>query len=109
MNEDWARPVVHGEIEAGDAGGQAAFCRRLFNWEIGRGLIMPIPAGLGGPEPGPAGHIRQGEHSGVSPYVPVRDLGASPALAAQLGARGVAQPFHIPGRPTLARLPYPPA
>src|SRR5437879_759972 len=54
----WARPVVHWEIEALDADRIRDFYRDLFNWDIGDGPIMQIAAGLGGPEPGPAGHIR---------------------------------------------------
>ena len=77
MGDDWARPVVHWEIEALDAERQRAFYGELFNWEIGDGPIMQIPAGLGGPEPGPAGHVRQGERSGVALYIQVRDIGAS--------------------------------
>ncbi len=77
MGEDWARPVVHWEIEALDAERQRAFYGELFKWEIGDGPIMPIPAGIGGPEPGPAGHIRQGERSGIALYVQVRDIRAS--------------------------------
>jgi predicted enzyme related to lactoylglutathione lyase len=64
VGEDWARPVVHWEIEARHPGPVADFYRRLFNWEVGEGPV--IPAGLGGPEPGPSGHIRQGERSGVT-------------------------------------------
>ena len=67
MSDDWARPVVHWEIEARDPEGQRAFYGSLFNWEIGDGPIMQIPAGLGGPEPGPGGHLRQGDRSGVTP------------------------------------------
>jgi predicted enzyme related to lactoylglutathione lyase len=102
VGEDWARPVVHWEIEARDPERQAGFYRRLFNWEIGGGPIMQIPAGLGGPEPGPAGHIRQGDRSGVALYVQVRDLRASLALATELGGTVVAEPFDVPGGPTLA-------
>jgi predicted enzyme related to lactoylglutathione lyase len=61
-----------------------------------------LGAGLGGPEPGPAGHIRQGERAGVSLYVQVGDLRASLALAVSLGGRVVAEPFDVPGGPTLA-------
>jgi predicted enzyme related to lactoylglutathione lyase len=104
LSEDWARPVVHWELEARDPDRQTDFYRRLFNWEIGEGPIRPIPAGLGGPEPGPAGHIRQSDRSGVTLYVQVRDLRASLALASQLGAEVVAEPFDIPGGPTLAAL-----
>src|SRR5256885_8300593 len=77
VGKDWARPVVHWEIIARDPGRQAAFYRELFNWEVGDGPIMQIPAGLGGPEPGPGGHIRAGEHPAVILYVQVRDLRAA--------------------------------
>jgi uncharacterized protein len=102
MSADWARPVVHWEIEASDPERQRAFYRDLFNWEIGDGPIMDIPAGLGGPEPGPAGHIRGGDTPGVRLYVQVRDLRASLARAAELGATVVLEPFDVPGGPTLA-------
>ena len=102
MGEDWARPVVHWEIEARDPAGQTTFYRQLFNWEIGDGAIHQIPPGLGGPDAGPAGHIRQSQRSGVSLYVQVRDLRASLALASELGAEIVAEPFDVPGGPTLA-------
>lgn len=107
MGEDWARPVVHFEIVARDPERQAAFYRALCNWEIGAGPFMAIGAGLGGPEPGPAGHMRQGERSGVSLYVQVRDLRTSLALAVELGATIVAEPFDIPGGPTLAAVDDP--
>ena len=58
MAQDWARPVVHWEIEATDPERQRAFYADLFNWQIGDGFIMEIPPGIGGPEPGPGGHIR---------------------------------------------------
>ncbi len=102
MGDDWARPVVHWEIVARDPERQAAFYRALCHWEIGDGPIMAIPAGLGGPEPGPAGHIRQGDRAGVSLYVQVRELRVSLALAVELGGRIVAEPFDVPDGPTLA-------
>ncbi len=68
---------------------------------------MPIPPGLGGPEPGPGGHIRQGDRAGVTLYVQVRDLRASLALAVELGARLVVEPFDVPGGPTLAAVEDP--
>ena len=105
--EDWARPVVHWEIVARDAGRQAAFYRELFNWEIGDGPIMEIPAGLGGPEPGPGGHIRRGDRPGVVLYVQVRDLRASLARAVELGGTLVTEPFDVPGGPTLAAVDDP--
>jgi predicted enzyme related to lactoylglutathione lyase len=94
--------VVHWEIVARDAAAQADFYRQLCHWEIGDGPIMEIPPGLGGPEPGPAGHIRQGEHSRVTLYVQVRDIRHSLDQAAGLGAKVLAEPFDIPNGPTLA-------
>jgi hypothetical protein len=107
MTQDWARPVVHWEIEARDAEAQRSFYSRLFSWDIGDGPIMQIPAGLGGPEPGPAGHIRQGERSGVTLYVQVRDLAESLALATELGGAVVMEAFDVPGGPTIAFLTDP--
>ena len=91
MSTDWARPVVHWEIVARDPERQRAFYRDLFNWDIGDGPIMQIPPGIGGPEPGPGGHLRQSDRSGVTLYVQVRDLRASVARATELGAT-VARP-----------------
>ena len=102
MSDDWARPVVHWEIEARDAERQRAFYAELFNWSIGDGPIMNIPAGLGGPEPGPAGHIREGASAGVRLYVQVRDIAASLARTAELGGSVISQPFDVPGGPTIA-------
>ncbi|MBV8982325.1 MAG: hypothetical protein JO086_15590 [Acidimicrobiia bacterium] len=99
---DWARPVVHWEIEARDPERQKAFYSELFNWKIGDGFIMDIQPGLGAPEPGPAGHLRQSGRSGVNLYVQVRDLQASLTKAVELGATVVAEPFDVPGGPTLA-------
>jgi predicted enzyme related to lactoylglutathione lyase len=99
---DWARPVVHWEIVARDPERQAAFYRELFGWEIGDGPIAMVTPGIGGPEPGPGGHFRQGDQPGVVLYVQVRDLRASMARAAELGGMVVMEPFDIPGGPTLA-------
>lgn len=107
MSDDWARPVVHWEIEARDPERQREFYRALFNWDVGEGAIMAIPAGLGGPEPGPAGHIRGGGRSGVTLYVQVRDLRASLAKAAELGGSVLAEPFDVPDGPTLAAIADP--
>jgi predicted enzyme related to lactoylglutathione lyase len=107
MSDDWARPVVHWEIEAIDADRQRAFYGELFNWDIGDGPIMQIAAGLGGPEPGPAGHMRQGDRSGVALYIQVRDIKASLAKAADLGGTVLAEPFDSPGGPTLAPIADP--
>ena len=102
MEDDWARPVVHWEIEARDPGCQRAFYRALFNWSIGDGPIMTIAPGLGGPEPGPAGHIRQSERSAVSLYVQVRDLAESLARVSEFGGKVHSEPFDVPDGPTIA-------
>ena len=107
MESDWPRPVVHWEIEALDAERQRAFYAELFSWTIGDGPIMQIGAGLGGPEPGPAGHLRQSGRSGVTLYVQVRDIRASLAKAEELGGAIVAEPFDVPGGPTLAAITDP--
>jgi hypothetical protein len=99
--------VVHWEIEARDHERQRAFYADLFNWKIGDGFIMEIPPGLGGPEPGPAGHIRQSERSGVTLYVQVADLRASLDKSVTLGATIVAEPFDVPNGPTLAAITDP--
>lgn len=104
---DWARPVVHWEIVATDPGRQAEFYRALFNWAIGEGPLMEVAPGLGGPEPGPAGHIRAGDGPAVSLYVQVGDLRASLDRAAALGGRILAEPFDIPGGPTIAAIADP--
>jgi len=107
MSEDWARPVVHWELEALDPERQRAFYGGLFGWSIGDGPIMMIPAGIGGPEPGPGGHIRQGRRPGVTLYVQVRDLRSALAKAAELGGAVVMEPFDVPGGPTLAAITDP--
>ena len=105
--QDWARPVVHWEIEAVDPERQRAFYADLFNWQIGDGFIMEIPPGIGGPEPGPGGHIRGSERSGVTLYVQVGDLRASLDRSVSLGATIVAEPFDVPDGPTLAGIADP--
>jgi predicted enzyme related to lactoylglutathione lyase len=107
MAEDWARPVVRWEIQATDAERQRAFYAALFNWQIGDGPVMNIPPGIGGPEPAPGGHIRQGSHPGVTLYIQVRDLAASLAKAEQLGGSILAQPRDVPGGPTIAGIADP--
>jgi hypothetical protein len=102
VENDWARPVVHWEIVARDPDRQTAFYRDLFNWEVGEGPIAMIPPGIGGPEPGPGGHIRQGEKPGVVLYIQVRDLGASLVRVGELGGAAVSEPFDVPNGPTLA-------
>jgi hypothetical protein len=107
MAQDWARPVVHWEMEAIDPERQRAFYAALFNWNIGDGFIMEIPPGIGGPEPGPAGHIRGSDRSGVTLYIQVADLRASLDKSVSLGATIVAEPFDLPDGPTLAGISDP--
>jgi len=101
--------VVHWEIEALDPDRLRAFYGELFNWAIGDGPIMQIPAGIGGPEPGPGGHLRQSDRSGVTLYVQVGDLRAALVTAAHLGGTVTAEPFDVPGGPTVAAITDPEA
>jgi uncharacterized protein len=107
MEPDWARPVVHFAIEATDPARQRAFYAAMFNWEIGDGPIMTIPAGLGAPDAGPAGHIQAGTRSGIGLYVQVRDLVESIAKAVELGGAVVFDRFDVPGGPTLGAVTDP--
>ena len=107
MSKDWPRPVVHWEIEARDPELLKRFYGELFNWNIGDGFIMNIPAGIGGPEPGPAGHLRGSDRSGVTLYIQVRDLRSSLDKAAALGGAITAEPFDVPGGPTIAGISDP--
>ncbi|MGH3157270.1 MAG: VOC family protein [Streptosporangiaceae bacterium] len=107
MGDDWARPVVHWEIVARDPQRQATFYRELFHWEIGDGGIMQVAPGLGGPEPGPGGHIRAGGTPGVRLFVQVRELRAALERAKELGAAVVTEPFDMPDGPTVAAVDDP--
>ncbi len=105
--DDWARPVVHWEIEALDPEGQRSFYRQLFNWTIGDGPIMNVEAGLGGPERGPGGHLRQSDRSRIALYVQVGDLAATLARVAPLGGTVVTEPLDVPDGPTIAAIEDP--
>jgi len=63
---------------------------------------MDVAPGIGGPEPGPGGHIQQGDRPGVTLYVQVRDLRASLDKVVELGGSRVMEPFDVPGGPTIA-------
>lgn len=104
---DWVRPIVHWEIRARDPELQRAFYTGLFNWPIGDGPIMNIPSGLGGPEPGPAGHMSQNDRAGFALYIQVRDLDDSLARVPALGGTVVSAPFDVPGGPTIAAIDDP--
>ena len=101
--EDWARPVVHWHLEARDPELLRAFYAALFSWDITDGPIMTIAPGLGGPEPGPGGHIQQGA-GGFTIYVQVRSLTETLARAESLGGSTTLPPFDVPGGPTIAGL-----
>jgi predicted enzyme related to lactoylglutathione lyase len=107
MPDDWARPVVHWELQAREPQTVRAFYAELFNWQIGEGSVMRIPAGIGGPAPGPAGHIRHGEHTGFSLYIQVRDLGASLTKAERLGGKILTHPVDVSNGPTIAAITDP--
>ena len=107
MTNDWARPIVHFEILARDLEVQRAFYSELFNWPFGDGAIMNVPAGLGGPEPGPAGHLRQSDRPGFALYIQVRDLSESLARVPGLGGTVTSEPFDVPGGPTIAAIDDP--
>jgi predicted enzyme related to lactoylglutathione lyase len=107
MSEDWARPVVHFEIVARDPDVLVPFYEAMFRWRVGDGFIRTFAAGLGGPEPGPAGHFRQSERGGVTLYIQVADLSASLELAAALGGSVTLEPFDVPGGPTIAGITDP--
>lgn len=107
VDRDWARPVVHWEIEAKDPDALRAFYAALFNWEIGDGPIMTITPGVGGPEPGPGGHIRGSDTSRVTLYIQVRDLKESLDRATSLGGTVTLERLDVPGGPTLAGITDP--
>ena len=102
-----AWPIVHFEILARDSDVQRTFYSTLFNWPIGDGPIMNIPSGLGGPEPGPAGHIRHSDRGGFALYIQVRDISESLERVPTLGGTVVSQPFDVPAGPTIAAIEDP--
>jgi predicted enzyme related to lactoylglutathione lyase len=104
---DWARPVVHWEIEARDPDLLRSFYTQLFHWDIGDGPIMTVPPGIGGPEVGVGGHIRAGETSRVNLYVQVRDVGSAQQQAVALGGSVTLEPFDVPGGARLAGIKDP--
>jgi uncharacterized protein len=107
MSSDWARPVVHWAIEAQNPEIQKAFYGGLFHWDLGPGDFAMIGAGLGGPEPGPGGHIQPSARSGIALYIQVRDLAETLGQVEKLGGTIVMPPFEIPGQPTMAAITDP--
>jgi predicted enzyme related to lactoylglutathione lyase len=107
MTSDWARPVVHWSIVAIDPERQRLFYSALFNWDIGDGPIMNIPAGIGGPEPGPAGHIQPGAIPAVSLYIQVSNLRSTIDKAIEFGGKETIPPFDLENGQTLAAIEDP--
>jgi hypothetical protein len=108
MMADWARPVVHWEIQARDQEKIRSFYEQMFNWKISAGPISLAEAGIGAPEPsGFTGHILPGDGSRVILDIQVLDLRASMAKAEELGGSIIAQPFDVPGGPTIAKIADP--
>jgi predicted enzyme related to lactoylglutathione lyase len=108
MADDWARPLVHWEIQAHDPEKARNFYAQMFNWDITpAGPIFNIPAGIGAPETGPAGHIRQSSSRGFVPYFQVLNLQASLRKAVELGGTVTREAFDIPNGPTIAGIADP--
>jgi predicted enzyme related to lactoylglutathione lyase len=108
MPEDWARPVVHWDIQARDQAKQREFYSQMFNWQISDGPIMTVPAGIGAPGPDDfTGHIFAAEKPGITLYIQVLDLKASMEKATSLGGAVLSPPFDVPGGPTIARIADP--
>jgi predicted enzyme related to lactoylglutathione lyase len=106
MTEDWARPVVHWDIQAKDPERMRGFYAQMFNWEIADGPIMQIGPAVGAPEP-ITGHIMQSERPGVVLYIQVLDVKATMEKAKELGGSVVAQPFQIPDGAMIAGITDP--
>ena len=101
MAEDWARPVVHWEIQALDVEKMTTFYRELFNWNIGDGRVRAIGPGIGAPEP-ITGHIRGADTSRFSLYVQVLKLGETIEKAKTMGGSVDREPFDLPQGQTVA-------
>ena len=107
MTSDWARPVVHWAIEAVDPERQRSFYSELFHWTISEGSIMFVGAGLGGPEPGPAGQIQAGPSARITLFIQVADLPSTVELAVQLGGKARFAPVLLPTGLSLAGIEDP--
>lgn len=107
MTSQWARPVVHWAIEAIDPERQRAFYAELFHWTIREGSIMSIGAGVGGPEPGPAGQIQSGPSARVTLFIQVADLQSTIDLAVRLGGKARFAPVLLPTGQSLAGIEDP--
>lgn len=102
--QDWPRPLVHVDIRARDPERLKAFYAGLFSWEFDG---LRFSAGLGGPEPGPGGALRQSGSPGITLYLQVRDLAESLAAVPGLGGTVVREPADVPGGPSVASVTDP--
>lgn len=102
---DWARPMVHFEITTTDVPKMRDFYATLFNYNMKtEGTTIPIPAGIGGPLPGPGGTLRQASRSGVSLYFQVLKIEETLAKAETMGAKILSQPVLTPAGQTVASM-----
>ncbi len=102
MAEDWARPVVHWEIQVRDIEKQRKFYSELFNWDItGHERAMGIPVQVGPPER-LRGNLRLGDTPRVVLYVQVLKIRESLDKAVLLGGKILREPFDRPSGQTLA-------
>ena len=102
MEQDWARPVVHWEIQAKDPDTISNFYSTLFNWQIGDGRVRAIGPGIGAPEPTISGHILSGDAPRVVLYIQVLKLRESCDRAVELGGKIVREPWDLPQGQTVA-------
>lgn len=106
MTEDWARPVVHWEIQARNPQLIKEFYAQMFNWDIADGPIKGIGPGIGAPE-AIVGHILPSAESRVVLYIQVLDLRTSMERATTLGGTVTREPLQIPGGATVAGIADP--
>lgn len=102
---DWARPVVHWDLLARDPQALRRFYETLFHWDVeDGGFLLSIAPGLGGPEPGPAGHIMAAAPdapTGFGLFIQVRSIAETLARVPDLGGTVAGQPFDVPNGPTI--------
>ena len=94
------QPVIHWEIEGGDADKLWGFYSDMFDWKIDANNPMKYGMAETGGEGGINGGIygRTDEPPrGITFYVQVEDLGASLKKAESLGGKKVMDPTSVPG------------
>lgn len=102
---DWPRPVVHWDLVARDPAKLRRFYETLFHWQVeDAGFLLSVAPGLGGPEPGPAGHIMAAAldaPTGFGLFVQVRSIADTLARVPDLGGTVAGELFDVPGGPTI--------